>query len=168
VRPPGERNRYENQDRLEGHGRRNRRCGSALTAQTAPPPARATISQVEWIAGTWIGEQGGPAVFEERWTPPAGGAMLAVSRTVKGDRMVAFEFLRIVERDGGLVYVAQPDGRPPTDFTLTALTGESATFENPAHDFPKMIQYIRRGDALEARVSDGGSRVETFVFMRRP
>jgi hypothetical protein len=38
--------------------------------------------------------------FEERWTPPA-GAMLAVSRTLKGDRMVAFEFLRIVERDGG-------------------------------------------------------------------
>jgi hypothetical protein len=142
-------------------------AASALTAQTARPPARATIARVEWIAGTWIGEQGGAAVFEEHWTPPAGGAMLAVSRTVKGDRMVAFEFLRIVERDGGLVYVAQPGGQPPTDFTLTALTGESATFENPSHDFPKVIQYTRRADALEARVSDGGSRVETFVFKRQ-
>jgi hypothetical protein len=141
--------------------------GSALVPQTARPPARATISQVEWIAGTWIGE-GGPAIVEERWTPAAGGAMLAVSRTVKGGRMVAFEFLRIIERDGGLVYVAQPGGRPPTDFTLTALTGERATFENPAHDFPKMIQYRKRADgALEARVSDGGSRAEVFVFRRK-
>src|SRR5439155_18911312 len=96
--------------------------------------------------------------LEERWTPPAGGAMLAVSRTLKGDRMVAFEFLRIVERNGGLVYVAQPNGRPPTDFVLTEVTADSAPFANPADDFPKMIGYAKRGDGtLEARVSDGGA-----------
>ena len=137
-------------------------------SQTPRPSARATISQVEWIAGTWAGESG-PVTLEERWTPPGGGAMLAVSRTMKGGRMVAFEFLRIIEREGGLVYVAQPGGRPPTDFTLTSLTANSATFENPTHDFPKIIQYTKRADGtLEARVSDGGSRVETFVFKRRP
>jgi hypothetical protein len=131
-------------------------------------PARASIAQVAWIAGLWTGRDGGIS-FEERWTPPAGGAMLAVSRTLKGDRMVAFEFLRIVERDGGLVYVAQPNGRPPTDFVLTELTADSATFENPAHDFPKMIRYAKRGDGtLEARISDGGQRSETFVFHRTP
>ncbi|HEV8347825.1 MAG TPA: DUF6265 family protein [Vicinamibacterales bacterium] len=130
-------------------------------------PARASIAQVAWIAGLWTGKDGGMS-FEERWTPPA-GAMLAVSRTLKGDRMVAFEFLRIVERDGGLVYVAQPNGRPPTDFVLTELTADSATFENPAHDFPKMIRYARRGaGTLEARISDGGQRAETFVFHRTP
>jgi hypothetical protein len=82
--------------------------------------------------------------------------------------MIEFEFLRIVERDGGLVYVAQPNGRPPTDFVLTELTGDSATFENPAHDFPKTIRYARRGDGLEARVGDGGQRSETFTFRRTP
>ena len=93
--------------------------------------------------------------------------MLSVSRTLKGDRMVAFEFLRIVERDGGLVYIAQPNGRPPTEFTLTAITTDSATFENPIHDFPKMIRYARRADgSLEARVSDGGQKSETFVFKK--
>ena len=150
--------------------------GSMMASQAERPPfdlaqgrpARASISQVGWIAGLWTGKDGGMS-FEERWTPPAGGAMLAVSRTLKGDRMVAFEFLRIVERDGGLVYVAQPNGRPPTDFVLTELTADSATFENPAHDFPKMIRYARRGDGtLEARISDGGQRAETFVFRRTP
>ena len=45
--------------------------------------------------------------------PGEGGAMLGVSRTVnKKGKTVAFEYLRIVERDGGLVYVAQPAAGP--------------------------------------------------------
>ena len=138
------------------------------TAQAPRPAARATIAQVAWIAGTWSGGRGG-AMFEERWTPAAGGAMLAVSRTLEGDRMVAFEFLRIVERNGGLVYIAQPNGRPPTDFVLTEIAADSATFENPAHDFPKMIRYAKQADgSLEARISDGGQRAESFVFRKAP
>jgi hypothetical protein len=140
-------------------------AGAGTRAQ-GRAPARGTVSQLAWLAGTWSGESG-PVTFEERWTTPAGGAMLAVARTLKGDRMVAFEFLRIVERDGGLVYVAQPNGRPPTDFVLTELTAESATFENAAHDFPKMIRYAKRADGtLEARISDGGQRAQSFVFKR--
>lgn len=136
-------------------------------AQGRKRAARSTLTQLAWLAGTWSGGDG-PITFEERWTPPAGGAMLAVSRTLKGDRMVAFEFLRIVERNGTLVYIAQPDGRPPTEFTLTAIAADSATFENPMHDFPKMIRYSRRADGtLEARVSDGEQKGDTFVFKRR-
>jgi hypothetical protein len=139
---------------------------AAALGQGGTPAARGTLTQLAWLAGNWTGGNAATA-FEERWTPSAGGAMLAVSRTVKGDRMVAFEFLRIVERDGGLVYIAQPNGRPPTEFTLTAITADSATFENPMHDFPKMIRYTKRADgSLEARVSDGGQKAETFVFKR--
>ena len=128
------------------------------------PLVRASISQIAWLAGAWTGGVG-PVTLEERWTAAAGGAMLAVSRTIKGDRMVAFEFLRIVERDGTLFYIAQPDGRPPTEFRLSAITADSATFENKAHDFPKMIGYVKKADGtLEARVSDGGQKGETFVF----
>src|SRR5436190_18053663 len=85
-------------------------AGVDLEAQARLQPAHATISQVAWIAGAWSGAANS-VTFEERWTAPAGGAMLAVSRTIKGDRMVAFEFLRIVERNGGLPYVAQPNGQ---------------------------------------------------------
>jgi hypothetical protein len=143
---------------------------AAIVVAVGTQPARksvpATIDQVAWMAGTWVGGDGGVTV-EERWTPPAGGAMLAVSRTVKGPRMVGFEFLRIVERDGGLVYVAQPGGKPPTDFTLTTMSDTSATFENPDHDFPKTIRYTKRSDgSLEARVGDGGEKDETYLFHR--
>ena len=96
--------------------------------------------------------------------------MLAVARTLKGGRMTGFEFLRIVERDGSLFYIAQPGGRPPTEFALTRLASDGATFENAAHDFPKMIRYTRQGnDTLEARVSDGtDAKAEVYVFRRQP
>jgi hypothetical protein len=138
-----------------------------LPIQDRPAPARATLADLGWLAGNWSGTLG-RATIEERWTPAAGGAMLAVSRTIKDERLAAFEFLRIVERDGGLVYIAQPNGRPPTEFVLTVMTADSATFENPAHDFPKMVRYTRRADgSLEARVSGaGGERPQVFVFTR--
>ena len=136
--------------------------------QDRPATARGTLAQLAWLAGDWAGTMGRSSI-EERWTPAAGGAMLAVARTVKDDRLAAFEYLRIVERDGGLVYIAQPNGRPPTEFTLTQITADSATFENPSHDFPKMIRYMRRPDgSLEARTSGtGGERPQTFVFARQ-
>ena len=134
----------------------------------APAKLRFSIAQVAWIAGNWSGEDGG-ASLDERWTEPAGGAMLATSRTLAGNRMVEFEFLRIVERDGGLVYVAQPGGRPPTDFVATSVDADSVTFENPAHDYPKIIRYARRADGgLDATISGaGGARAKTYSFRRR-
>jgi hypothetical protein len=141
--------------------------------QSSPPPARpapatATLQQLAWLPGEWTGTKG-RASIEERWTPAAGGAMLAVSRTIANDRLAAFEFLRIVERDGGLVYIAQPNGRPPTEFVLTKIEAGSATFENPSHDFPQTIRYVRREDgSLEATISGAnGDKAQSFVFTRR-
>ena len=51
------------------------------------------------------------------------------------------EYLRIVERDGGVVYVAQPGGARATEFVLTELSKNRAVFENPRHDFPRRIVY---------------------------
>jgi len=147
-----------------------KRAGApAATAGPQVPKARATMAQVAWISGVWSGTSG-TTTFEERWTPSAGGSMLAVSRTLRDGLMSAFEFLCIVERDGGLVYTAMPNGRmPATDFTLTKIEADSATFENLTHDFPKMIRYSKRPDgSLEAVVSgEAGQRTQTFVFKRQ-
>ena len=139
---------------------------SVASGVAAKPTTAATISQVAWLAGEWTGASGS----EERWTTPAGGSMLAVSRTVRKGRMTAFEFLCIVERAGGLVYQAMPNGRmPATDFTLTGIESNSATFENPAHDFPKRIRYTLRTDGtLEATISGDPKQPSlTFTFTRQ-
>lgn len=138
----------------------------------AEPPAvrgaKASIADISWLAGDWEG-MAGPSSIEERWSPAAGGAMLAMSRTTRAGTMSAFEFLCIAERAGSLVYTARPNADAPTDFTLTHLDADSATFENPAHDFPKRIRYVRRPDgSLAATISGAeGQRPVTFVFTRR-
>jgi len=134
-----------------------------------PPLAPARISQVAWIAGDWINVTATGSV-EERWSSAAGGGMIATSRTLRGtDVMTAFEFLCISEKDGTLVYTAMPNAAPATDFTLTKIDADSATFENPTHDFPKMIRYAKRADGgLDATISGGPtSKPTTFSFKRK-
>jgi hypothetical protein len=132
-------------------------------------PTPAAISQVAWLSGTWIGTMGSTTV-EERWTPPAGGSMISVGRTLRNSALTAFEFVCIVERGGGLVYTAMPNGhQPATDFTMTKIEGTSVTFENPAHDFPKMIRYTLKADGtLEAIVSGSAAeKPEVFTYKKQ-
>lgn len=147
-----------------------RRSTDTLTeeAPAAPPMAPARIGQVAWISGDWTGAMGTSTV-EERWSPGNGGAMIATSRTVRGDVMTAFEFLCVFERHGTLVYAAMPNGGAQTEFTLTKIDAESATFENPTHDFPKMIRYAKRADGgMDATISGGPtSKPTTFSFKRK-
>jgi len=136
---------------------------------TAAHAARAKIHQLAWLGGNWIGTTDA-AVFEERWTPPAGGAMLATARTLRSGVMRDFEFLCIVERGGGLVYQAMPGGRQPaTDFTLTKLEANSLTFENAANSFPKMVRYTLASDGtLEAVISGTEKqKPQTFRFNKQ-
>ncbi len=108
-----------------------------------PTPAIATINDLAWLAGPWVGTRGesGTTTIEERWSPPLGGSMLGVSRTVSKGNLRSFEFLRIVERDSGLVYIAQPGGGAATEFVLTEFDSTKAIFDNPRHDYPKRIKY---------------------------
>ncbi len=135
-----------------------------------PTPAKAAITDLSWLSGAWAGTRGtgGAISFEERWSPPKGGAMLATSRTVSRDKMSAFEFLRIVERDGGLVYIAQPNGASPTEFVLSEVSAKRAVFDNPRHDYPKRIVYELSADGgLTATIGymKGGSP-RRFEFKR--
>lgn len=131
-----------------------------------PSPAKATVADMKWLAGVWVGTRRTSSI-EERWSPPRGGAMLGVSRTVKGGKMSGFEFLRIVERDGSLVYVAQPGGRSPTEFVLTELDKTRAAFVNPRHDYPQRIVYeLSEEGALSASIGFAKGRLQRQEFSR--
>lgn len=93
--------------------------------------------------------------------------MLAISRTVNRDRISAFEFLRILEREGGLVYIAQPNGAPPTEFVLTEFSSKRAVFENPRHDYPKKIVYELTEKGMTATIGfTKGGTPRKFEFQR--
>ena len=68
---------------------------SAMPTSPTSPPGRAT----GWPSLPRECTLAGGVTIEERWTPPAGGAMIGTSRTMRGTGMTAYEFLCIVERD---------------------------------------------------------------------
>lgn len=133
-----------------------------------PTAAKATISDLSWISGNWAGTRSTGSTFEERWSPPKGGAMLATSRSVNArGQMFAFEYLRIMEKEGGLVYIAQPNGATATEFVMTEFSAKRAVFENPRHDFPKKIVYELTDGGLTATIGYiKGGTPRKFEFKR--
>lgn len=122
-----------------------------------------------WLSGHWCGGDDGETI-EESWLPPRGGYTLGVSRTMRGEKRTAFEFLRIEPVDGVPTYVAQPGGQAPTRFKRSAGGEQWVRFENPEHDFPQRIEYRRSGDQLVASISgpgDGGKEMTIPFELRR-
>ena len=135
-----------------------------LTGQ-APPPVR--VAELGWMSGHWETEANGRRT-EENWSDARGGVMLGFSRTISGDRLREFEFLRIIaDEDGVLSYVAQPQGGAPVGFRMSAHDATSATFDNPRHDFPQRIVYRRSGDTMVATISAlDGSHAMSWTYRR--
>ena len=124
---------------------------------------------LDWIGGHWCLETGNETV-EELWLPPRGGVAIGLSRTVTNGAITAFEYLRIVDLDGTPAYIAQPGGNPPTTFRMVAAGEGWVRFENPAHDFPRRIEYRRDGDGLHAEITgpgEGGDET-AIAFDYRP
>lgn len=140
---------------------------SLLSISLSAAEATAQLTDLGWLSGSWKLEANGKTV-EEHWTAPAGGAMLGMSRTIKSGKMTEFEFLRIEQRDGSLVYIAQPGGRRPTEFPLAEVTSNEVVFANLLHDFPQKIRYRRNADgSVTARIEDeSGKKGMDFKYVR--
>ena len=126
------------------------------------------IDRAVFLQGCWE-RRSGNRVVEEQWMRPRGGTMMGMSRTVRGDTVVEYEFVRLFERNEALIYAAQPSGQPPAEFTSTQIAEGAITFANPQHDFPQRVIYRLAGDSLHARVEgtmDGRERGVDFRYAR--
>jgi hypothetical protein len=141
-----------------------------LACALASAPSDRNLEPLSFLAGSWLSDSGGVTI-EEHWIPAKAGTMFGISRTVRADRTIAFEFLRIEVRDSGVYYVAQPNGRAPTDFELKTTADGVAVFENPSHDHPKVIRYLANGDktlVVEIEGDEKGKHVKQEFSFRRP
>ncbi len=143
------------------------------TAPSAAPVAAAPVSAelspalapLSWWLGTWDAEDGSS---REHWAAN-GGALYGVALDARG----GFEVLIVDDgeagkpADGALRLLAMPGGSPAVEFQRvdSGAVGPSASFANPAHDFPKQVSYRRDGEALAAEVSGGGRSIP-FRFRR--
>jgi hypothetical protein len=127
------------------------------------------LEDFAWLAGCWENDRAG-RVGEERWTKPKAGMMLGTGQTVKDGKTVEFEFMRIHEEKGDILFTAKPSGQPEASFKLVSYKDGKAVFENPQHDFPQRVIYGKQPDgSLLARIEGemaGQQRGIDFPFKR--
>ena len=128
----------------------------------------AGLADLEWMLGEWQQASAG-TVTRESWTRVSPDTFEGFGETLiaaSGERRSA-EALRLVRMQDDVFYLAKTSGNAmPVAFTLTGCGPGSATFENPAHDFPRRLHYEREGDGLSVAVSDGGERGFEIRFER--
>jgi uncharacterized protein YciI len=126
-------------------------------------PVFSQVSMPNFLEGTWKMEN--REVYEV-WEAPDNGKMNGYSYRVREGEKVITEYLEIKLQDNDVIYTAtvlnQNEGRG-IDFVLNRPDTLTWSFENPDHDFPKVIQYQKRSDSeIYVQVSDGGER--GFVY----
>jgi len=144
-----------------------------LIALLAPVPAFAqacgSLNDLRWLLGDWTAE-GDRTTFHESWTEstPQTFEGSGIERSKPDGAEKGGEALRLVEMAGGVFYVSKVTHNAlPVAFRLTGCDSGSYVFENPAHDFPRRLEYRRDGDdRLVVRVSDGGEKGFTLDFSR--
>jgi hypothetical protein len=145
----------------------------AATPATPATPATATLDDVRFMAGHWVGDAAGGALSEEVWTEPAGDCMVGMWRMVAEGKLKVAEILTLRLEEGGPVMrlrhfhadgTAWEDKDEPMVLRLVAHAPGKAAFEGPHRDGGSMrITYERDGAALVSTLERGG-RVDRFRF----
>ena len=144
-----------------------------LLVMLAPIPALAegcgSLGGLRWLLGEWTAD-GDRTNFRESWTEstPRTFEGAGIERSKPDGAVKGSESLRLVEMTGSVYYLSKVSHNElPIAFRLTSCDGSTYVFENPAHDFPKRLEYRRDGeDRLVVRVSDGGDKGFTLDFHR--
>jgi hypothetical protein len=135
----------------------------------APAHSQTALADLSWLKGCWRAENANGAHVTEVWSAPPMPAMLGYAYAIdRNGRLAFWEHTRIEVRGGETpVFVAMPAGGTPVRFPLAESGPGRAAFENPAHDFPKRVEYARAGDDLTATVSAPEAPQQTEIIRYR-
>jgi hypothetical protein len=130
------------------------------------------IKKAEWLIGTWENKTPEGSIYET-WKKINDNGFSGKSYIVKEKDTIVFENIRLVQQQDGLFYIPtvknQNDGLP-VRFAIKTISEAQLIFENPQHNFPKVISYTKiTADSLVAEISgtkNGQERKQTFPMKR--
>jgi hypothetical protein len=145
-------------------------------AAAPPPPATATLADVAFIAGHWVGGDGGD-LSEEVWSAPEGDSMMGMWRYVAKGRTRIYEILTLTAEGPNVLLrirhfdpklVAREEKDRAVELPLVGKGPNEAVFEGPEYGVQGTVRlaYRRDGDSLTAVLEKEGSKQE-FRFRRR-
>ncbi len=117
------------------------------------PSPKASIEEVAWIQGHWIGKAFGGTV-EELWSPPMGSSMMGSFKLILNGEIEFYELITLSEEENSLVLrlrhfdsdlTAWEDMNEPMEFPLAKIEKDRVlfsgfTFERKGPD--KMNVYV--------------------------
>jgi hypothetical protein len=139
---------------------------------SGPPRTTGPIKNADWLLGTWKNTFS-EGVMIESWKKENDHLFSGYSYVLRGHDTLSLEFLKIEQKDNELLYVAtvkEQNAGKPVEFRLTASAEDELIFENPKHDFPQKLSYLKIGnDSLVAMISGTikGHRDSMVFRMRR-
>ncbi|MFT3885561.1 MAG: DUF6265 family protein [Flavobacteriales bacterium] len=149
---------------------------SAQDSIPVPPSVPGPMGRFAGLLGSWVDSTANPRFRSyEQWKSAGDSVMLGHGYVLKGKDTVFFEELKIEQVDGRLVYSARTDQQNNGDeVPFTALDGgtDSLVFENPGHDWPQCITYVKAANGTDWNVTVSGTesgrhRQEVFHYKRR-
>ena len=154
--------------------------------ETAPPPdvpaptlpgiptepASDVLAHYRSLIGEWVDRSSPKSTCFERWTAEGDTALQGYGYVMAKGDTVFIEDLRLEEVNGQVVYSARVDSQNDGQWVPFSALGsgpDSLIFENPGHDFPQCITYVKDstgGWAVAVTGNEGGiERVERFRFV---
>lgn len=152
----------------QGHEKMTERTLKLMPGASSPA---ATLADVDWLAGHWVGHAlGGEA--EEIWSTPKAGAMMGMYRLVRDGKVVFYEMQTLVQEAGSLVLrlkhfnadlTGWEEKQKTVDFRLVGLGEGIAQFEG--------MSFHRDGESkltvyLAIKRKDGSVYEETFRYTK--
>ncbi len=136
--------------------------------QKTLPIASTNIKKLNWLEGTWERTNVKPGTYaHERWEKTSTSSWEGLGVAMQGNDTTFIEKLRIIKKDSSIYYEADvPENTRQVLFQFTKLDKGGFTCENPEHDFPKKIRYLREKDKLIVQISGDGKSID-FLFIRK-
>lgn len=131
------------------------------------------LDTAKWFIGTWQ-NQTPDGLFTEQWNQINDSVYSAISTVVVNQKdTVFFESILLEQKNNELFYtvsVKDQNKELPVSFKLVTATDKQLIFENPKHDFPTKITYLKISeDSIVASISgliDGKEKIEQFPMKK--
>jgi hypothetical protein len=142
-----------------------------LYTPTEPSP---TFKKLYALQGSWSMLNKKGSYTCEYWKKTSATSLSGKSFFVNAKDTTAFETVQLEEKPTGIFYTitaTNEDATKAVTFKLTNNNGNKFVFENPTHNFPKMIVYDFIGkDSIHAYMGDGkegSSKTAHFYYKKQ-
>ncbi len=137
------------------------------------PKMEKDLNSLQWLTGRWENENEGRKTVEV-WSRENDKSYRIKGFMLEGTDTIFTENITVKPVKNHIDYtvvIADQNNGQPVSFKLTRNTGSEAVFENPAHDFPQKIRYIRLApDSVKVQIAGkvkGKPVSEAYIMQKK-